>query len=96
MEHHLEFLSFKGGCTGSSESTHFKMPYCWKSHVVAQMIFQKLGLEKVSIVGWSDGGIAGMIAAARYPEMVQNLVIWGANAYITQKDMDTYNSKLLK
>ena len=21
-EHHLEFLSFKGGCTGSSESTH--------------------------------------------------------------------------
>ena len=21
-EHHLEFLSLKGGCTGSSESTH--------------------------------------------------------------------------
>ena len=25
-EHHLEFLSLKGGCTGSSESTHVKMP----------------------------------------------------------------------
>ena len=23
-EHHLEFLSLKGGCTGSSESTHAK------------------------------------------------------------------------
>ena len=25
-EHHLEFLSFKGGCRGSFESTHVKMP----------------------------------------------------------------------
>ena len=32
-EHHLEFLSFKGGCTGWSESTLVKMPHCWKSHV---------------------------------------------------------------
>ena len=36
-EHHLEFLSFKGGCRGSSESTHVKMPHCWKSHVTAQI-----------------------------------------------------------
>ena len=34
-ERHLEFLSLKGGCTGSSESTHVKMPHCWKSHVTA-------------------------------------------------------------
>ena len=34
-EHHLEFLSFKGGCTGSSESTLVKMLHCWKSHVTA-------------------------------------------------------------
>ena len=31
-EHHLEFLNFKGGCTGSSDSTLAKMPHCWKSH----------------------------------------------------------------
>ena len=36
-EHHLEFLSLKGGCTGSSESTHVNMPHCWKSHVTAQL-----------------------------------------------------------
>ena len=35
-EHHLEFLSLKGGCLGSSESTHVKMPHCWKSHALAQ------------------------------------------------------------
>ena len=27
-EHHLEFLSLKGGCTGSSESTLVKLPHC--------------------------------------------------------------------
>ena len=35
-EHHLECLSLKGGCRGSSESTHVKMSNCWKSHAAAQ------------------------------------------------------------
>ena len=33
----LEFLSVKGGCTGSSESTLVKMPHCLKSHVAAHI-----------------------------------------------------------
>ena len=37
-EHHLEFLSIKGGYRGSSVSTHVKMPHCWKSHALAQVI----------------------------------------------------------
>ena len=36
-EHHLELLSFKRGCTSSSESTLVKMPHCWKSHVVTHI-----------------------------------------------------------
>ena len=35
-EHHFEFLSLKGGCIGSTESTHIKIPHCWKSHVAIQ------------------------------------------------------------
>ena len=38
-EHHLEFLSLKGGCRGSFESTLVNMPHCWKSHVTAQLCF---------------------------------------------------------
>ena len=34
-EHHLEFLSLKGGL---SKSTLVKMPHCWKSHVMAHLI----------------------------------------------------------
>ena len=37
-EHHFEFPSLKGGCTGSSESTLVKMQHCWKSHVVAHIV----------------------------------------------------------
>ena len=44
-EHHLEFLSFKGGFKGLSESTFVKMSestlvkmsHCWKSHVTVHM-----------------------------------------------------------
>ena len=38
-EHHLEFLSLKGGCRGSYEATHFKMPHCWKSHALAHLLY---------------------------------------------------------
>ena len=37
-ERHLEFLSLKGGCRGSSESTLVKMSNCWKSHALAQIV----------------------------------------------------------
>ena len=36
-EHHLEFLSLKG-CKGSPDSTQVKIPHCWKSHAVAEII----------------------------------------------------------
>ena len=34
-EHHLVFLSLKGGYRGSPESTLVKMSNCWKSHAAA-------------------------------------------------------------
>ena len=43
-EHHLEFLSLKGGCRGLTESTHVKMPHCWKSHALAHFFFHTLFL----------------------------------------------------
>ena len=37
-EHHLEFLSLKEGCKGSSDFTLVKMPHCLKYHVTAQLM----------------------------------------------------------
>ena len=36
-QHHLQFLSLKGGYTGSYESTLVKMPHSWKPHVKAHI-----------------------------------------------------------
>ena len=46
-EHYLEFLSLKGGCTGSSEFALVIMPQCWKFHVAAHIPL--LFCKKVSI-----------------------------------------------
>ena len=50
-EHHLEFLGLKEGCTDSSESTHVKMPHCWKSHVAAHFFVfsESQGLSSISL-----------------------------------------------
>ena len=48
-EHHLEFLSLKGGCRGSSESTHVKMPHCWKSHAMTQLVIEQRKLGYILI-----------------------------------------------
>ena len=48
-EHHLEFLSLKGGCTGSSESSPVKMPHCLKSHVTAQMMKEAIYLLSAAV-----------------------------------------------
>ena len=57
-EHHLEFLSLKGGCRGSCESTLVKMSNCWKSRAAAQIVshfqfqtyeqFRQLAINKLS------------------------------------------------
>ena len=46
-EHHLDFLSLKGGCRGSSESTHVKMPHCWKSHALAHLFYQNSSVKSL-------------------------------------------------
>ena len=48
-EHHLMFLSLKGGYTGSSESTLVKMPHSWKSHVTAQYIIRLFPYKKSTL-----------------------------------------------
>ena len=49
IEHHLEFLSLKGGYTGLSESTLFKMPHSWKSHVIAHICIIVTSIYSVQV-----------------------------------------------
>ena len=46
-EHRLEFVSLKGGCTGSSESTLVRMPHC----VAAQFMLYWLRADAYDTLG---------------------------------------------
>ncbi|XP_059611408.1 valacyclovir hydrolase [Phlebotomus argentipes] len=58
----------------------------------AHKLMEKLAFPTYSILGWSDGGITGLIQAAKHPGAVENLVIWGSNAYVDPKEVQIYES----
>ena len=64
-EHHLEFLSLKGGCTGSPESTLVKIPHCWKSHVMAQILNNTSGRECGEV--FNKKTLRGVLESPNYP-----------------------------
>ena len=42
-------------------------------------LMDHLGIDKASIVGWSDGGIIGLELAIHHPERLNKVVAYGAN-----------------
>ncbi|XP_060073812.1 valacyclovir hydrolase-like [Ylistrum balloti] len=56
----------------------------------ALQLCKTLGFRKISVLGWSDGGNTGMILAGKEPSLVSKLVVWGANAFVSEKDIDAF------
>lgn len=71
----------------------FTKDFFQKDADYAVALMKKIGFDKFSILGWSDGGITGMILAAKYSDLIEKLVIWGSNAYIVEKEIQIYESK---
>lgn len=55
------------------------------------LMTNSLGFRRYSVLGWSDGGITGMILAAKYPNAVDKLVVWGSNAYVLPEELKIYD-----
>src|ERR1019366_1932309 len=53
-----------------------------------------LKIKKASIVGWSDGGIIGLIMAIQYPEHVNKLFTFGANYNLSGYKAEPFDSAL--
>lgn len=45
------------------------------------VLLDKLGLDSCHVIGWSDGGINGLLLAKRNPQKVKKLAITGANLW---------------
>ena len=67
-------------CRGRGRSSSNGDPLTYASmadDILALMDY--LGLEKVHVVGWSDGAIIGLEMAIHHPERIAKLVSYGAN-----------------
>ena len=53
-----------------------------------------LKIKKASIVGWSDGGIIGLILAIKYPERVNKLFTFGTNYNLSGYKTEPFDSAL--
>lgn len=71
------------------------MLYINSAYIVICCIFKGIGFKRYSLLGWSDGGISSMILSAKYPQCVNKLVVWGANAYVIPSEIETYESEFV-
>lgn len=60
--------------------------------LAAAALMETLGYTRYHVLGWSDGGNSAVILAALRPKNVTKLVIWGANAYVCDKDQALYEA----
>lgn len=51
------------------------------------LCLQSLRIDRYSVLGWCDGSLTAVVLAAKATDRVQNLVIWGCRAYVTEGDI---------
>ena len=49
----------------------------------AYELMMYLALPTFSVIGWCDGGVAGILLASLYPKAIRKLVVMGTRSYIT-------------
>jgi pimeloyl-ACP methyl ester carboxylesterase len=65
---------------GHGRSTHDDRPYGYDLMAVDVMgLLDHLKIEKVALIGWSDGAIIGLDIAMRHPERLSKLFAFAAN-----------------
>ncbi len=53
-------------------------------------LLDKLGIDSANVIGWSDGGINGLLMAMRQPKKVKKLAITGANLWPDSTAVDPF------
>ena len=53
-------------------------------------LLDTLHMDSVYVIGWSDGGINGLLLAMRHPEKVKKLAVTGANLWPDTTAVDPF------
>lgn len=70
----------------------FPLDFYYRDAFVANELMKALAFDKYSVLGWSDGGIVGLILAAKFTEFIDKLAVWGTNSYILPEETKMYES----
>ncbi|XP_060869456.1 valacyclovir hydrolase-like [Metopolophium dirhodum] len=68
----------------------FSPGFFYRDADYAISLMKSLQIDKYSLLGWSDGGITALIMASKAVDKVEKLIVWGSNAYVTEKDIELY------
>jgi valacyclovir hydrolase len=71
---------------------NFTKDFLEKDADVVKELMDVLNIPKFNALGWSDGGITGLILAGKYPQNIEKLMIFGSNAYIVEEELKVYES----
>jgi len=58
----------------------------------AACLMQKLQYKRYSVCGWSDGANVAAIMASKYPDIIENAVLYGGNSFMTENDVNIMRS----
>lgn len=75
---HFRVIAVDSRAQGKSSDSDKEISYALMASDMSELI-DKLQLERVNVVGWSDGGNVGLEMALAYPEKVKKLITFGAN-----------------
>jgi pimeloyl-ACP methyl ester carboxylesterase len=53
-------------------------------------LLDKLNIKQCNVIGWSDGGINGLLLAIRHPDKVKKLAVTGANLWPDSTAVDPF------
>lgn len=59
-------------------------------------LLEQLSIAGANVVGWSDGGILGLLLAIHHPDKVNKMAIMGANLRPDQTAVNSWTSELLQ
>jgi len=96
LSKHFHVISMDSRGQGNSSNNGSKITYELMAEDVNEFM-NKLGLKKVNILGWSDGGNIGLILSMKHPDKVKKLATMGANLFNDNTSiLEKINSDLRK
>lgn len=78
LSKHFKVIAVDSRAQGRSTDSDQEITYALMASDMSELI-DKLGLGKVNVVGWSDGGNTGLELAYAHPEKTMKIVALGAN-----------------